>query len=280
MRNKAPSSTHEAINEFRTAFLKAIAGIVATGVIALAVSFAPPLKAWLAASQSISGWHIAATCTLSALLAFALTFAWLWRRIATLQRSFAEVRDLATRDSLTGLYSHSQIAPILSQRIAEASDQRQHFSVIMVDIDGFKCINDSYSHTVGNRVLEQVARELPGRSGGDTSFRFGGDEFIIVSKVSDRSGEGYGFAERVRRDIAAAQFLVEENSHRRVSLTVSCGVTISVTGDTAESIVERVSLALHDAKRPRVDADGVERSKNFVFFRNAESPRATLNQVA
>jgi diguanylate cyclase (GGDEF)-like protein len=270
MRFTATRRIREAVGEFWGDVLKAIAGIAAASVIGFLLWLTSPVKGWLAAPQTLSGWALAATCAAVALVTFTLTFVWLGRRIATLQRSVAEVRDLATRDSLTGLYSQSQIIPVLQERIAETQAECLCFSVIMIDIDAFKSINDSFSHVVGNRVLEQVARELPGRSSGDSTFRFGGDEFLIISKVTQRRSEGYGFAERIRREIASAHFLAEENSHRRVSLTVSCGVTVFTPGDTPQSILDRVSLALHEAKRPRVDADGIERSKNFVFVQNAE----------
>ncbi len=254
--------------EFRSAALKAFATALVVAISGFALSRVKPINDLLSASPKISYLGIILWCAITSLVAVVLTYSLLSRRIVRLRAELVDVRDIATRDSLTSLYNASQIKPLLGRRIEQAKADGLMFSLIMVDIDHFKRINDSYTHSVGNFILRQVADQLPGRSGGDTTFRFGGDEFLIASKASNRENEGYGFAERVRREVANSQYLVEENSHRRESLTVSCGVTDYASEDTPEDMVTRVTMALHLAKQPRKDTDGVERSKNFVYVSN------------
>ena len=119
---------------------------------------------------------------------------------------------------------------------------------------------------MANFVLEQFAREITPRSPSDVLFRYGGDEFIIVSKLGTNIQGGYGFAERLHRDVGAVEFLVRENSADRISLTISAGVTgFILARDDRKSLLARAAQALHSTKQPRTSADGVTKAKDFVY---------------
>ena len=259
--------------EFRSEILKAIAAAIVVTISGIAATRITSVREFLTAQRPWSYLTIVCLCLFVAAMAAALTFAANKRKIAQLRAELVRMTDSATRDSLTNLYNANQIQPILRERIEKALKGGEHFWLIMIDIDNFKRINDQYTHSIGNFILRQIADQLPGRSGGDATFRFGGDEFLIASKLGGRENEGYGFADRIRREVADTQFLVEENSHRRESLTVSCGVTAYRSNDTPEELIARITQALHLAKQPRKDPDGIDREKNFVYILNQGSPQ-------
>jgi diguanylate cyclase (GGDEF)-like protein len=254
--------------EFRSELLKIFAAGLAAGISAIVIAQYKTTRDFFAKTASIPYFVLTLICI--AVAGAAVMFFLSRIKIERLSRELAELRDTATRDALTNLYNANQIQTALGERITKATTNHEMFSVIMIDIDNFKRINDSYTHTVGDFVLRQVADQLPGRSGGDATFRYGGDEFLIISKPTQHGNEGYGFAERIRREIASTQFLVEENSYDREPLTVSCGVTNFHESDTPKELMSRVSQALHLAKQPRSDGNGFRQAKNFVYVVNKQ----------
>jgi diguanylate cyclase (GGDEF)-like protein len=196
------------------------------------------------------------------------------QQIALLTQKLDETTDISHRDLLTGAYNSNQIEPMLTRRIEEARAKREPFVLILIDIDGFKRINDTYDHEVGNSVLAQFAREITPRSAADILIRYGGDEFLIISKLGTDVTGGYGFAQRLRREIGDFEFLVEKNSPRRERLTISCGVTGFISDqDDSQAMRQRVAQALHEAKQPRTGPDGVIKAKDFVFVLSGEEDR-------
>ena len=100
-----------------------------------------------------------------------------------------QVRDLAIRDDLTGLFNRRHILEVLEHQKALADNQIYPFSVCYVDLDHFKRINDEYGHDMGDRVLRQFAEHtLDNLREGDYLARLGGEEFILVLPQSDLAG--------------------------------------------------------------------------------------------
>ena len=92
------------------------------------------------------------------------------------------LRDLAITDDLTGLYNQRHFHERLSQEARRARRLRQKLSLILLDLDGFKAINDRLGHPAGDRILKEFAAaiEISIRKEVDSAFRYGGDEFVVI----------------------------------------------------------------------------------------------------
>jgi len=166
-------------------------------------------------------------------------------------------------DQLTRTLNSGQIDKHLRQQIDDAKDNNQNFAVILLDIDNFKSINDTYIHEIGNETLRKVAELIRPRTAGEFIFRYGGDEFLLISKTGMDARWAYGFANRLRQEIAKHEFDGLTNSGKTFLITASCGVVLASGDDTIRSIRERVALALKQSKHPRPDCP---QGKNFTFL--------------
>ncbi len=158
--------------------------------------------------------------------------------------TFTEVRT----DPLTGVNNRRGLDDALSGQLAMMSRYNATFSLLMLDIDHFKRVNDREGHLHGDRVLQELARLFDGCAREtDVVGRYGGEEFVIVMPQTDLAGACI-FAERLRRETEAQQ-----------SVTISGGVAAAREGDTAETLMGRADSALYAAKaagRNRVFAAG------------------------
>jgi diguanylate cyclase (GGDEF)-like protein len=164
------------------------------------------------------------------------------------------LRDMATRDSLTGLWNRGAILDLLTNEIARAARQKASVGVLLVDIDHFKDINDTYGHIVGDDVLRAVAQSM--RSSirrYDAAGRYGGEEFLIVLPGCDETNS-VSHAERLRAAISR----VTVKAAGEVRVSVSLGVTVFDTNcaTRAVDVVKAADTALYLAKnggRDRVE---------------------------
>lgn len=146
--------------------------------------------------------------------------------------------DLTFIDALTGIPNRHSAEAMLAQAIATTQTT---FSVVLIDLDHFKNINDTYGHPTGDRVLQQfstfVKRKLRGP---DMAARWGGEEFLLIALDTDTPG-CLAITERLQEDMKQVVFPVPE-------LTFSGGIATYQPGDTAASLIERADHALHQAK--------------------------------
>jgi two-component system, cell cycle response regulator len=162
------------------------------------------------------------------------------------QNFYDEIYRMATTDSLTSLLNKATIARTLAEEIASSLRYRRWISLILVDIDKFKSLNDLYGHLVGDRVLQTVAglfrANLRRR---DKAGRFGGDEFLIVMPETGLRGARHA-AERIREGIETS---VKSDLGLPSEVTASLGVA-SVRSDeaTPEELLEIADTALYRAK--------------------------------
>jgi two-component system cell cycle response regulator len=152
-------------------------------------------------------------------------------------------------DALTGLWNRSYFNARLTEEIAGARRYRRRFGLVLVDIDHFKHVNDTYGHPTGDRVIASVAEVLQGAvRTGDAACRFGGEEFALLLVESGRE-EAAAVALRVRERVAALEIPAGGIPLKR---TVSLGATTSddfaASTLTAESIIEAADQALYAAK--------------------------------
>ncbi|PZF75425.1 PleD family two-component system response regulator [Aestuariivirga litoralis] len=156
--------------------------------------------------------------------------------------------EMAVTDALTGLYNRRYLETQLTQLIEQSADRGKGLSMLSLDIDFFKSVNDTYGHDAGDRVLQEVAGRIRGSvRGGDLACRTGGEEFVVVLPGADLAvAEKVG--ERIRKAIAAKPFMLGPGSH--LTVTASLGVSsLLTTEDTLEGLLKRADRALYRAKR-------------------------------
>ena len=162
-----------------------------------------------------------------------------------LESSNARLKEFSFTDEVTGLYNRRFFATRLEDEVSRYSRFNQPLSVVMLDIDGFKAVNDELGHAAGDETLRIVGHILQTQSRNiDVISRYGGDEFAVLLVETGKDG-ALLYAERVRRQIEAAGF-----SHGR-SITVSLGVAClpEDVGPVSEDIVTAADWALYEAKR-------------------------------
>lgn len=159
-------------------------------------------------------------------------------------RLVSKIRSLADRDSLTGLWTRR----IMQQQLLNhaRSSERHHtvFSVLLIDLDFFKKINDKFGHQVGDQALlhashcfKQALRQE------DWLARYGGEEFLVLLPETDLAYASV-VAERIRQQLAATPF----NAAAGMALTASIGVACCKAGDNIEELIAAVDKALYQAK--------------------------------
>ena len=192
---------------------------------------------------------------------------WVGRRIETNEQT---LEQLAAIDELTGLYNNRMYYSMLIGEITRAQRHGRPISVLMLDIDHFKRINDDYGHPAGDRVLERLGLLLKECTrSGNSVCRYGGEEFTIILpelgvEVASET------AERLREIVEQTDFDIGED--RKIKITVSIGVAaFPESASTAEELTKAADIALYTAKeegRNRVS----RYKKPAAVVANPESP--------
>ncbi|MFW6157190.1 MAG: diguanylate cyclase, partial [Armatimonadota bacterium] len=162
--------------------------------------------------------------------------------------AWSEARSEADRDALTGLYTRR----VFDEMLAELTSPPRSgpVSLLMIDLDHFKRVNDTHGHQVGDEVLREVAETIltAVREESDVAARYGGEEMTVIAPGTDRVGASE-LAERIRARVAEARVLAGGTV---VSVTVSVGVAaLDPTDDgedPARSLVEEADRRLYEAK--------------------------------
>jgi two-component system cell cycle response regulator len=157
--------------------------------------------------------------------------------------------EMAITDALTGLFNRRYMESHLSTLVEQAASRGKPLTVMVVDIDYFKAINDSHGHDAGDDVLRDFALRIKRSIRGiDLACRYGGEEFVLVMPETDMAVAAM-VAERLRRRIAAEPFAIQQGS-RVVPVTISIGIAaLRDKDDTAASVLKRADQALYRAKR-------------------------------
>ncbi len=168
-------------------------------------------------------------------------------RTETLEAANLQLRHLATHDALTGLPNRVLLDDRLAQAIAHADRDAQPFSVLMLDLDRFKLINDSLGHRSGDMVLNEVARRLQGvvRSI-DTVARVGGDEFVLVISPSSARADAEDISKRANEALRMPIRIDDVDLHVSSSIGVAY---YSATGSSATSLLAQADAAMYCAKQ-------------------------------
>jgi len=157
--------------------------------------------------------------------------------------------ELAITDGLTGLYNRRYMETHLGTLVDQSAARGRPITVLVLDIDYFKAINDTHGHDAGDDVLREFALRIRKATRNiDLACRYGGEEFVIVMPETDMA-VATTVAERLRRRIASEPFAIQ-NGTRDIEVTISIGIaTLSGVSDDAATILKRADKALYRAKR-------------------------------
>ncbi|HEY9764748.1 MAG TPA: GGDEF domain-containing protein [Chroococcales cyanobacterium] len=174
----------------------------------------------------------------------------LLERIQGLEEALRLLEDQSavTTDRLTGLQHNAYFLELIDREFSEARRYARPLSLLIIDLDGFREINDNYGFAVGNKVIENVAKSLKGCCrDSDLISRYGGEEFAVALTQTDLSGARYA-ADRIRRAIAELSIAGEEGDPIR-QVTVSVGFSSLRPDDlTTFALLDRAHRALRRAK--------------------------------
>jgi len=182
-------------------------------------------------------------------------------QVDVLKMELDKARHTANTDSLTGVNNRKALDDHLQRLVERNTVTRAPFSLLMMDLDDFKRLNDTYGHTVGDRMLMAFAEKCRATVRSDDFLaRYGGEEFtLILPGASLRNATKK--AKQLCRSVAAAKYAADDSPRADVvAITVSIGVSTHRKGDTVKSLVDRADQCLYKAKAA---------GKNNVMAENA-----------
>ena len=166
-----------------------------------------------------------------------------------LSSTIEELEELSSRDGLTGLYNRRYLDAKLANAFAQRQQTNQAFTVLIADIDNFKTVNDTFSHSTGDAVLKEVARIFNDTTwGSDCVARYGGEEFVVLFQDTTLV-KARTVAEKIRQKIEAFPW---ETVHPDLSITISMGLSDNPNATDYQSVLaladKNLYLAKHNGK--------------------------------
>lgn len=159
---------------------------------------------------------------------------------------YQAMRSLMLKDSLTGLLNHSRLLEQLDHEMRRAMRLGKTLSLVMIDIDHFKSVNDTWGHPVGDHVILTLARLLRERlRNTDIVGRYGGEEFMVVMPDTDPEN-AWRVIDALR---SSFEKIPQHAGQERFTVTFSAGIAAPAKGELNRSIVEKADAALYEAKR-------------------------------
>lgn len=191
-----------------------------------------------------------AVFAVATLAALALSLGLAWVTTTGVRRTIAKIEqrldDLAHRDPVTKLFNRHAAVEHLETMILEARRTGRGFSVVTLDLDDFKLINDTLGHPTGDEVLRQIARQLiAGMRPGATVYRFGGDEFVVICPCAEGYADPTRYGDLVRQVLAASSVV----AGHELRLGGSVGVArYPDDGATSADLLRASDIAMYAAK--------------------------------
>lgn len=202
------------------------------------------------------------------------------RMLSTLQEFQAKLEELSVRDPLTNLYNRRRFEHFLEYEVSRARRHQHGFCLIMIDLDNFKHINDTYGHPIGDLALKRLALLLNEHTRNtDVVARLGGDEFAVILPETPFE-QGNAVAEKLRREVAGTQMQIGEH---RVRLNGSFGVvSFPENGDDMENLNIAMDLAMYRAKNAGKNCvatlEGPAADHEMELFRRGEALREAMEE--
>ncbi|MBR1616638.1 sensor domain-containing diguanylate cyclase [bacterium] len=159
----------------------------------------------------------------------------------------AKLYELATKDGMTKLYIYRHFYTLLENEIRRCARYKRNMSLVMLDIDDFKHVNDTYGHLTGDMILKRLAATLQETIRQiDIPARYGGEEFVIILPETDKK-DACVIAERIRKNISQISIKIDDNTS--ISPTVSMGVAqFNVDATEAKELINAADTALYHSK--------------------------------
>ncbi|MDP2143335.1 MAG: diguanylate cyclase [Gallionella sp.] len=204
-------------------------------------------------SEQVSDAHRAVTAgTVASIVSGIALFAFFYLLVGRVGRRIEYdeqmLHDLATRDGLTRLYNHRMFYTMLEDEITRSQRYQRIIAMLLIDIDHFKRVNDTYGHVAGDRILEGVARVLEsGARREDKVCRYGGEEIAVILPETNIKAATH-LAERLRAAIEETTF--HDDAGKEIRITVSIGVAeLPSSAGSLQELVSAADTALYDAKQ-------------------------------
>jgi len=202
------------------------------------------------------------------------------RMLVTLQDFQHRLEELSARDPLTGLYNRRKFEQFLDNEVDRATRHRRSFCLLMIDLDNFKHINDTYGHPIGDMALQKLALLLKGQTRkSDVIARLGGDEFAIILPETDFE-HGLSSAEKLRHILASSALELPDCNIR---ISGSFGVvSYPQNGDDVENLNIAMDVAMYKAKHSGKNCvavlDEKEKGAEMEVFKKGEFLRLALEE--
>lgn len=185
--------------------------------------------------------------------------------VVALREALDQVRQLAVHDALTGVYNRYHLIDVLQREIDNHNRYLTPTSVVLIDVDHFKKINDTHGHLMGDKVLQDIVALVKDQIRSiDTLARYGGEEFICILPNTPEEA-ALIVAERIRLSVCRSPLVVDV---QEIGLSVSVGVAEYAPGEVLQSWLGRVDRALYRAKRN--GRNRVERAENWRNRQNEQ----------
>jgi diguanylate cyclase (GGDEF)-like protein len=163
------------------------------------------------------------------------------------KQSRQRYQELSITDALTGLFNKRYLNSKLTSEVDHAHRLGQPLSIMMMDLDHFKRVNDTYGHHTGDKILKSAGHIILGFiRKTDTACRYGGEEFVLVMPGTDLEN-AFTVAERIRTAMAENRFQAE--GKQSISVTLSMGISGLKPGEGVDALMERADRGLYEAKR-------------------------------
>ncbi|MDD5035637.1 MAG: diguanylate cyclase, partial [Methylococcaceae bacterium] len=203
---------------------------------------------WHLASSSWTLYLGSAIGVFIAVLLFGFFYRLVGRVGRRIDRDQDELKRLATHDGLTGLYNHRMFYSLLNGEFTRAQRFGRAVSLLMLDIDHFKRVNDSYGHLSGNAVLKALSDLLVRQARAiDHICRYGGEEITVILPETDLETAA-SIAERLRAAVEAQAFKVNGDAPLRITVSIGCA-SFPAQADNSQALVDAADAALYAAKQ-------------------------------
>lgn len=169
--------------------------------------------------------------------------------IKALHERLEKANQEVLTDPLTGLANRKGLDKAIETALLVSDEPKSHLCLLMIDIDHFKKINDTFGHLLGDKVIKVIANALKNQiKGKDTAARYGGEEFCVLLPETELSG-AVKLAENIRKDIERTRIRRAKDQDEIGSISVSIGATCYRPKETAASFIDRADKALYRSKQ-------------------------------